>query len=554
MERDPLESQGMSSQDSRTSKLDEESQSFAEDPQPSALRPQAMPTAEVPSMSPRIREQALPEKEDDRFFDRWVVDKARDLGARAVRRAALEKLKEAVDAFAQWRSLRHGPAAERENMNDRALVASTPARIKRAEAEADRLGKAADEVEERAGRCEVEMQETAEDLSGFRPALRGTDWDLLILLLANAVVFAVDIFIIHAALGRIPGNDREYWLTAITMGAGAVVVGDALGWMAGAGAIRKDGSIGRPGRSTVAAVAGLLILSIWFFVELGDFREFAIVAEARDNGVNLKDPSFFTIAQTVFLLASAVSCFAYVARRTGRGLLRQRLDLQKERDDYRAEAKTLREGVEQARRVAAKAPVLCEQAKKRIAARDRIAKGDAEHDLKQGEYLKALVDPEYMRERADVESGVRYWQFERGSEPDRTVLLDFVPAVVASLAAGGIAFWVVDSLFAAVITSAIVALAFFVTGDWDSAEEDGDEPVLERERQRKYIARLVASARKGKDRAGDIEGLVPFPPATPPDQSVKSNADNGGKGGSRRLTKEEKAKMKKTTILYRDEG
>lgn len=552
MEGNPMESQGMSSQDSQASSAGE-SRSSTEDPRPSVLRPQAMPTAEVPSMTPRLREQALPEKGDDRFFDRWAVDKARDLGARAVRRPALEKLREAVSAFAEWRSLRHGPAVERENMADRSLVASTPAKIVKAKEEAERLSASADEAKEKADRHEAQVQEAAEEISSLRPALRGTEWDILILLLANVVVFVVDIFIIHAALGRIPGNEQEYWLTAIVMGAGAVVVGDVLGWIAGVGAIRKDGSIGRPGKPAIAAIAGLLILSVWFFVKLGDFREFAIVAEAKSNGVLLEDPTFFTSAQILFLLAAAVVCFSYVARRNGRELLRWHQDLRDELDGYRTEVKSLRRLAEQARLTAAEAPVLCMQAEERIAARERIAKGAAEHDRKQGAYLKTLVVSEYMKERADVESGVRYWQFEQpGQASGSTILLRLAPAVVGTLAAGGIAFWVVGSLFAAIASAAIVALAFFVAGGRDGSDEE--EIALESQRQQKYIAQLVASARKGGERAGDIERLVPFPPPAPDPAPQTPPETNGGSDRRRHMTRAERAKMKKTTIVYRDNG
>jgi hypothetical protein len=513
-----------------------------------------MPTAKIPSISPRLREQALPEKDDDRFFDRWAVDKARELGARAVRRPALDKLKEAVKSFAEWRSLRHTPAVERENMADHSLVASTPARIEKAEKEAVRITASIGAAEEKAERCERRVQEAAGELSTFRPALRGTEWDLPILLLANAVVFAVDIFIIHAALGRIPGNDQEYWLTAITMGAGAVVVGDVIGWIAGVGAIRKDGSIARPGRPAIATIAGLLILSVWFFVELGDFREFAIVTEAHKNGVLLKDPSFFTLAQTLFLMAAAVSCFAYVARRNGRELLRIHRDLKEEYDGHEVELKSLRNRVESAQQVATEAPVMCKQAEERIAARKRIAKGNAAQDRKQGEYLRTLIVPEYMKERADVESGVRYWQFEQPSRTRRTAVLRFAPAVVATLAGGGVAFWVVGSLFAAIATAAIIALAFFVAGGRESAD---DEAALERQRHQKYVAQLVASARKSGDRASDIERLVPFPPTAPgsaPKATNRSDGHRSGIGGMRDLTKEEKDGVKKTTILVRDDG
>lgn len=545
-----MESQGMSSEDPRTSSAGKQSGSPSEDSNPSVLKPQVIPTAKIPSVSPRLREQALPEKDDDRFFDRWVVDKAQELGSRAVKRQALDKLKDTVLAFAKWRSLRHAPALERENMADKSLVASTPAKIDKARKEAERSIVSAKEAEEKANQCEARADDAADELSLFRPALRGTEWDVVILLLANAVIFAVDIFVIHAALGRIPGNEQEYWLTAITMGAGAVVIGDALGWISGVGAICRDNSIGRPGRTVIAVVAGLLILSVWFFVELGEFREFAIVTDAKRNGVILKDPSFFTIAQILFLMASAVTCFAYIARRSGRELLRRQLDLRKECEDFRTDAKSLDDRAEQARLAAAEAPVLCEQAKERIAARAKIAAGNATRDLSQGDYLKTLIVSEYMKERADVESGARYWQFAqvRGTI-ERTAVLRLGLPVAASLAGGGIAFWVLGSLFAAVVTAAIIAAAFLVADSKGDSEDDSD---LERQQRQRYVAQLVASTRKGADRAGDIERLVPFPASAFTATPATTGSSNGGQDRRRRLmTKDEQAGVEKATIVYR---
>ncbi len=188
MERDPLESQGMSSEERNTYSKDE-SRSGSEDPRPSTLRPQVMPTAEIPSMSPRIREQALPEKKDGRFFDRWVVDKARGLGARAVKRTVLVKLREVVRAFAEWRSLRHAPAAERESVSDREIVASATATIQKAKTEAVRLDADAKDVERKAARRAAEAEEAEKAHSALPPALRGSkDWDIALTVLANLVV------------------------------------------------------------------------------------------------------------------------------------------------------------------------------------------------------------------------------------------------------------------------------------------------------------------------------------------------------------------------------
>jgi uncharacterized protein YlxW (UPF0749 family) len=489
-----------------------------------------MSKAEPITMEPRIREQALPEKDDDRFFDRWAVDKAGELGARAVKRVALDKLREAIRGFAEWRSLRHAPAAERESMEDRALVASTPERIEKARAEASQLAERAAEAERKAAESDRELEDADDRMSTFRPALRGSDWDFVLTLLANVVVFAVDLFVIHVALGRIPGNDWEYWLTSGTMGAGAVVVGDSLGWMTAAGSVRKDGTLRRPGGVTIGSVAGVMVLAVWFFVQLSKFREFGLDAFAEQEKVTLGEPTFFMTAQILFLIAAAIVCFAYVARRSGRELLREQGQLEDEREDLEEEAKTLRAQAEQARRTAAEAPALRRAAEERILARERIAAGDAAHDLKQGEYLESLIEPEYMKERADVESGVSGWRVDGGEEAfgaSWTVRLGF--AIVATLGAGALAFWVVGGVPAVVFTSLIVAVAFAVAflggGDSDEASES------RRERPLQYVARLVASARKGSERATDIEELVPFPPPQPEFDTGRNGRENGAGNG-----------------------
>jgi hypothetical protein len=219
-----------------------------------------------------------------------------------------------------------------------------------------------------------------------------------------------------------------------------------------------------------------------------------------------------------------------VARRSGRELLREQGQLEDEREDLEEEAKTLRAQAEQARRTAAEAPALRRAAEERILARERIAAGDAAHDLKQGEYLESLIEPEYMKERADVESGVSGWRVDGGEEAfgaSWTVRLGF--AIVATLGAGALAFWVVGGVPAVVFTSLIVAVAFAVAflggGDSDEASES------RRERPLQYVARLVASARKGSERATDIEELVPFPPPQPEFDTGRNGRENGAGNG-----------------------
>jgi hypothetical protein len=496
----------------------------SEDPRPSNLRPQAMPEAEPITMEPRIREQALPEKDDDRFFDRWAVDKARELGARAVKRTGLEKLREAIRGFAEWRSLRHAPAAERKSMEDRALVASTPERIARAEAEARQLVVEAGEVESKATEAERELEDAGDRISGLWPALRGSNWDLTLTLLANAVVFAVDLFVIHVALGRIPGKEWEYWLTSGTMGAGAVVVGDALGWIAAVGSARKDGTLRRPGGLTIGSVSGLMVLAVWFFVQLSDFRKFGLDAFAKQQGVTLGEPTFFMTAQILFLIASAVICFAYVARRSGRELQERREQLEEEHESLEKEAEALGGRAEKARRTAAEAPGLRRAAEERILARERIAAGDAAHDLKQGEYLESLIEPEYMRERADVESGVSGWQVEGGGlRGSLTLYLGL--AAVGTIVAGALAFWVTGSVPGVVFTGLIVACGFAV---WFLVGDDPDG--TPERRSRRYVAQLISSLRKD-ERVTDIEAIVPFAPSPPEPESSQNGSGNGAGNG-----------------------
>jgi hypothetical protein len=504
-----MKSQGMPTEDPQP-QTDERP---GEDPRPTDLRSQEIPTATLTSLPPRAREQALPEKDDDRFFDRWVVDKAQDLGMRAVKRPAVKRLQDATQAFAEWRSLRHKPAATRTTMDDRVLVASTDEAIGEAEAEAERLTHKAAIAESRSEICDAEVEAVAKERSALRPALRGGGPDIGLVVLANFVVLAVDVFIIHLALGRIPGDPREFWYTALTMGAGAVVIGDVLGWMAAAGTVRKDGTIGRPARSSIVAVAGLLVLAVWFFVELGEFRAEALLTIGKRDELEFGDPNFFTIAQILFLLGAAAASFSYVARSHGRELLDRHGKALKQRDVHRGDAASLRNRAELARATAAAAPRLRKRAQERIKAHEQIAKDDAALDIKQGKYLQALIDPEYARERADVESGVRFWQFETQSASEMPAALRWALGVIATLAGGGIAYWVSSNIMFVVITAVVVATGYTAMTAWGGSADEEDAAT--RERHQRYVAKLVAEARVSDERATDIECLEPVPPPVP---------------------------------------
>ncbi len=504
----------------------DDSASPNEDATPDALRPQEIPRVEGEPLPPRPREQALPEKDDDRFFDRWVVDKARILGGRAVRQPALDKLKQTVRGFAEWRSLRHVPEAERHSESDRALIASTPERIKYLEAKSVRLEGKAEETAREATRAEAEVEESAEAIAALPPALRGSEADGSLLGLSNLVVFGVDFYVIQVALQTIPGTTVDHRLTAGALGLGAVLIGDILGWIAAAGSFRPDGSVQRPRPATIAAVASLLILAIWFFGELGVFREFGLEA-AKDEGPEFGSPTFFTIAQILFLIGSAVASFSFFGRRAGRELQAEHQQAIGKRDELKREVKALRAEAAEASTAASEAPSLQLAAEERIRSRERIAEGKANHDLKQGEYLESLVVPEYMRERAAVESGIYRWQFGEDREGSQLSLLGIAPAILATLAAGGITYWVMDSLLISVITAGIVAVAFVLA----ISGGNGERP--ERERWR-YVAHLFPSAREVGERAGDIERLV----STEDTPDAPQNGNGTGNGRSRRVTKD----------------
>jgi hypothetical protein len=512
----------------------DDSGSSRENSEPFALRPQEMSRAEGEPQPPRPREQALPEKDDDRFFDRWVVDKARILGSRAVRPPAVSQLKKAVRGFAEWRSLRHRPAAEQQSLSDRALVAATDEKIKNAQAEAEQLAANAQAAEREAAKRAREAEIADEKLMELPPAMRGSSWDFLLTLFANGVVFGVDIFVIRVALERIPGSPEEQWFTALLLGGGAVVVGDVLGWMAAAGSIRRDGRLRRPSPTSIAFITIILVLAVWFFGQLGDFREFGLQAAAKHDGTKLGNPTFFTIAQILFLLSAAVVCFAYVGRRAGRELMIVRQSALDEEGNCTREATKLRDEAQAAERVAAEAPALRAAAEERIRSRERIAEGKIEHDLKQGEYLENLVDPEYMRERAGVESGINFWQFLHdqsswSTQGGNVLLLRILPAA-ATLAAAGAAYLIVDSALIAIVTAMIVAVAFAVAL-WGKAREQVRE-----DGSRRYVAEMLEAARSRRERATDIERLVPSD--GPHGTNGAGNASGNGNGWKDKTRKE----------------
>ena len=354
----------------------------------------------------------------------------------------------------------------------------------------------------------------------------------MLTLAGNGVVFGVDIFVIRVALERIPSTPEEQWLTALLLGGGAVVVGDILGWMAAAGSIRRDGTLRRPAPTTIAFVTIMLVLAVWFFGQLGEFREFGLEVTAKKDGTTLGSPTFFTIAQILFLLASSVVSFAYVGRRTGRELQLSRQTATERREEHEAEAQKLREQAKAERRLAAEAPALRAAAEKRIESREKIAQDRALRDLKQGEYLESLIDPEYMHERAGVESGIHFWQFEHSLRLSPPSQLGLVLGVALTLAIGGAAYGLFHSWLIAVLSGVFVAAgaAFALAGT-----NGKDEAAATRQRQRRYIAELTATARETDESATDIERLVRDPAAA----TANGKGNGNGNDGFSRWTRQE---------------
>lgn len=282
----------------------------------------------------------------------------------------------------------------------------------------------------------------------------------------------------------------------------------------------------RPRPVTTVFVAALLILSVVFFFELGDFREFGLEA-AKKQGPDFGDPTFFTIAQILFLLASAVVNFAFVGRRTGRELRVTHEEAVSKHRELTGEAKELQTQADHARKAAAEAPAQRMAAEERIRSRERIADGNAKHDLKQGEYLESLVVPEYMRERAAVESGIYFWHFGDHEEGGNR-LIGPVPAIIATLAAGGLAYWGMKNVLASIVIAAIVAAASALILAWRNGEGTPASQAW------KYAAQMVAPARKASERATDIERLVPVDAAEP-----EQNGRGNGNGRRKRATNKE---------------
>lgn len=475
-----------------------------EDPRPSLLRPEVMPTAEHVAVEPRLREQALPEKHDHRFFDRWALDWAQELGERAVKREMLVKLGEAIRAFAKWRGLGHRVAAEQESVKDRQTVASTEATVERATDEATRHKANAEAEERKASEYDREARAAAAERSELPPALRGAAHDVLILIGVNFVLFVVDLLVLRLGLGLTPGKPGEHWVTAAAMGAGAVLVADALGLLGALGTIHRDNTFKRPSWPVIGVGAVLLILTVWFFASLGDFRGESIQRLAEKSGARIADPRFFTLAQITFFLGSAFWCFAYFARWNGRELLARQRKAEAKRDAHLTEAKALRGKAEQAMQRAAEARINSAKADARIESRTKIAAAAADRDNQQGDYLVPLTEPKYANARTPVETGVHYWYTDQSTTSRALYAIRLARpgrAGGAALLAAVVAFATTGNVVVAALAGIAVGVAMLFAARPRSASEASETT------QRRLAFRADVAA---ASRVSDIDGLVPL--------------------------------------------
>src|SRR4249920_3886785 len=179
------------------------------DPRPSVLRSEVMASAKEVKVTPKVRDQALPEKDDHRFFDRWMFDFARQLGKRAAKAIAVERLIAGGERFADWRAEGKELTAEEQNAEDLKLVASTDSRIERALGEVEQFETSEAEERALAREFEDELSAVAERHSRLIPAMRGSSVDRYLVLLVGGVIFGVDLFVIQLALTQTVGDPTE---------------------------------------------------------------------------------------------------------------------------------------------------------------------------------------------------------------------------------------------------------------------------------------------------------------------------------------------------------
>jgi hypothetical protein len=217
-------------------------------------------------------------------------------------------------------------------------------------------------------------------------------------------------------LALLPGSNEEHWVTAVLLGAGVVVIGEVVGWATAAGMVRERGAFKAPAERVAIAIAMVVLLTILFFVSLGIFRADSLSELAKLDELPIPSPGFFTIAQILFFIGAAACCFSYIARADGRLLRQQHKQAADEDKQRREKVSRLREEAETAFRAVGEAPIRRQAAEARLASRKAVAAAQAERDRQQAQYLQPLLEVEYLKRRAEVESGLRYWTFTQGRQ------------------------------------------------------------------------------------------------------------------------------------------
>jgi hypothetical protein len=495
---------------------------------PTMLQPEALAKAKEIEVDPVVREQGLPEKQDDRFMDRWTLDWARDMGERVVRRLGLRRLQEGTEDFGEWRAQGHEVRRRQEDSADKVEIATSDAHIAEQKRRAE-VGEARATLnEDRADGYAEKAKSAEEGRMALSPALRGSRADIYLLTVASVVLFAVDILILHQALGLVTGSDWEHWLTAGLLGAGIVVIGEIVGWAAAAAVVRGRGKFEVPAEKVAIAIALIVLMTILFFVALGIFRADSLSELAKIDGLPTSSPGFFTLAQILFFVGAAASCFSYIARTDGRLLLNQFKEAVKDEKERRDEAIKYRDEAEQAHRAVGEAPIRRKAAEARLASREALVAAQAQRDRQQAKYLKPLLEVEYLTRRAEVESGLRYWTFARGRQVAlrlRSFAWILHPGLTFAVLTAGVTYAAMGKIEIAVTAGLAVLLAIWmgrlVSRSGDEKDDESPAPEIVEEvyvaqvrpeplpkdsPQATEIERLVR--RREEDRNGDSESRV----------------------------------------------
>jgi hypothetical protein len=484
---------------------------------PALLQPEALAKAKEVEVEPAIREQGLPEKQDDRFMDRWTLDWAHDLGERVVRRLGLQRLQEGTEKFGDWRALGHEVRRRQEDSDDAVEIATSDPRISEQARRATVCEARAVVEEDKADGFAKKRQAAEDERMALPPALRGSRSDIFLLVLASAVLFAVDILILHQALALLTGSNEEHWVTAVLLGAGVVVIGDVVGWALAAAMVRGRGTFKAPAERVAIAIAMLVLLTIFFFVALGIFRADSLDKLAKMDGLPVSSPGFFTLAQILFFVGAAACCFSYIARADGRLLLRRFKEARKDEKSYRDKAAKLRDEAERAHREVGEAPIRRRAAEARLASREAVAAAQAERDRLQAEYLKPLLEVEYLNRRAEVEAGLRYWTFTRIREVAfnfRSLAWLLHPGLTLAVLTAGVTYAATSSVTFTATAGLSVLLAIWVgrlvSGAGKEPESSSEVEIVEQD----YVADVRDKPLpKESPRATEIERLGRRSPA-----------------------------------------